>query len=70
MFESALAKVFGTQHDRDIKRLQPFVGEINEFEDSISKLTDEEIKAKSTEFRSRLADGETLDDILPEAFAV
>ncbi len=70
MFESALAKVFGTQHDRDIKRLQPFVDEINEFEDSISKLTDEELKAKSTEFRSRLADGETLDDILPEAFAV
>jgi preprotein translocase subunit SecA len=70
MFETVLAKVFGTQHDRDIKRLQPIVDEINEFEDSISKLSDDELKAKTVEFRSRLAAGETLDDILPEAFAV
>lgn len=70
MVQKVLAKVFGTQHDREMKRLQPLVAKINSFESSIQKLTDEQLKAKTPEFRERLKNGETLDDILPEAFAV
>src|SRR5690606_7129653 len=70
MFDTVLAKVFGTAHDREIKRLQPIVAEINELEATISALSDEQLQAKTPELKARLAAGETLDDILPEAFAV
>ena len=70
MLDTVLAKVFGTSHDREIKRLQPLVAEINELEPAISQLTDEQLQAKTPELKARLAAGETLDDILPEAFAV
>ena len=65
-----LEKIIGTYSDRALKKINPIVNEINELEDSISKLTDSELRAKTDEFRGRLASGETLDDILPEAFAV
>ncbi len=70
MFETALAKVFGTKHDREVKRLLPMVDEINELEPAMKELTDEQLKAKTPEFKERLQNGETLDDILVEAFAV
>jgi len=70
MFNSILSKVFGTRNDRVLKRMSPVVDEINSLEKSISQLSDGELMAKTDEFRGRLADGETLDDILPEAFAV
>jgi preprotein translocase subunit SecA len=70
MLDTVLAKVFGTAHDREIKRLQPIVEEINELEASISALTDEELQAKTPHLKARLEAGESLDDILPEAFAV
>ena len=63
-------KIFGTYSDREIKRIKPIVEQINALEDGMQKLTDAELKAKTNEFRARLSDGETLDDILPEAFAV
>ncbi len=70
MIQKVLAKIFGTQHEREMKRLQPLVDKINSFEPEMKKLTDDQLKAKTPEFKNRLINGETLDDILPEAFAV
>ncbi|MGZ3692435.1 MAG: DEAD/DEAH box helicase, partial [Pseudobdellovibrio sp.] len=70
MVQKILAKVFGTSHEREMKKIQPTVDKINQFEPAIKKLSDEQLKAKTEEFKSRLAKGETLEDILPEAFAV
>src|SRR5262245_21569185 len=70
MIGQLLAKVIGTQNDREIKRLRPLVAEINALEPTIQPLTDEQLRAKTAEFKQRLADGATLDDLLPEAFAV
>ena len=70
MFAWALKKVFGTSHEREIRRLRPRVDVINAFEPAILKLSDAELKAKTGEFRQKLDQGATLDDILPEAFAV
>ncbi|MEW5924313.1 MAG: preprotein translocase subunit SecA [Candidatus Zixiibacteriota bacterium] len=65
-----ITKIFGTKHDRDIKKIRPLVGEINEFYQQYQSLTDEQLHAKTEEFKKRLEEGETLDDLLPEAFAV
>src|SRR5215208_3172393 len=70
MIQKLLAKVIGTQNDRELKRLRPLVAEIGALEPTIQALTDEQLRAKTVEFRARLADGETLDDLLVEAFAV
>ena len=56
--------------EKEVKRVMPLVNQINDLEDSISKLSDGELRNKTTEFKDRLAKGETLDDLLPEAFAV
>ncbi|MCY4044514.1 MAG: preprotein translocase subunit SecA [Cellvibrionales bacterium] len=65
-----LKKIFGTSNDREIKRLQKTVAVIEGFEEGLKKLSDEELRAKTSEFKSRLDKGESLDDLLPEAFAV
>src|SRR5581483_5276086 len=70
MLQTFLAKVIGTQNERDLKKLRPLVGEINALEPTIQTLTDEQLRAKTAEFRQRQTAGETLDDLLPEAFAV
>src|SRR5687768_4411948 len=70
MFGQLLTKIVGTQNDRELKRLRPRVAEINAFDDRIKALSDEQLRDKTTEFRTRHANGETLDDLLPEAFAV
>ncbi|OQW50658.1 MAG: preprotein translocase subunit SecA [Proteobacteria bacterium SG_bin7] len=70
MLRSLAAKIFGTKHDRDMKKVRPVVAQINALESEIKKLTDEQLREKTNEFKQRLAKGETLDDILPEAFAV
>lgn len=70
MMMSILAKIFGTKHEREMKTLRPLVQKINDFEAQISRLSDDELKAKTPEFKARLAKGETLDDLLPEGFAV
>ena len=69
MLKKILNSVFGSQNERDIKALAPIVEKVNAFESSISALSDDELKNKTVEFRQRLENGETLDDILPEAFA-
>ena len=63
-------KVFGTRNDREVKRIQVIVDQINQLEASIGKLSDDQLLAKTCEFKARLKEGATLDDILPEAFAL
>ncbi len=70
MIGNIVAKVFGTKHDREVKKLQPLVDRINSLESEIKALSDEELKAKTSEFKERLERGESLDELLPEAFAV
>ncbi len=70
MATSILTKVFGSKHDRDIKKIEPLVAAINEYTEEYKSLTENELVAKTNEFRERLGNGETTDDILPEAFAV
>jgi preprotein translocase subunit SecA len=70
MIQTFLAKVIGTQNERDLKRLRPIVAQVNAFESALEPLSDERLRAKTAEFRTRLASGEALDDLLPEAFAV
>ena len=64
-----LSSLFGSANDRYIKSLQPTIDRINSLESEFEKLSAEELKAKTDEFKERLAKGETLDDLLPEAFA-
>ena len=64
-----LTKLFGTRSEREIKRIQPIVDKILAMEETYQNLTEAQLKGKTQEFRDRLAAGETLDDILPEAFA-
>ena len=70
MIGQLLAKVIGTQNQRDLKRLSPRVGEIGTLEPQTRALTDDQLRDKTAEFRTRLAGGESLDDLLVEAFAV
>jgi len=70
MIGQLLAKVIGTQNEREIKRLRPLVAEISALEPAIQKLTDEQLREKTAEFRKRVADGASLDDLLIESFAV
>src|SRR5438477_251015 len=70
MIQNILAKIVGTQNERDLKKLRPFVGEVGAFEPAIEALSDEQLRARTVEFRTRLANGETLDDLLVEAFAL
>ena len=70
MIGQLLAKVIGTQNDRELKRLRPLVERVNSFEPAIKALSDAELRGKTVEFRERLGNGEALDDLLPEAFAV
>ncbi|MBL8027756.1 MAG: preprotein translocase subunit SecA, partial [Fibrobacteres bacterium] len=70
MISKFLTSIFGSKHDRFIKRVKPVVAEINKFYEGLASLSEDELKGKTNEFRDRLAKGETLDQILPEAFAV
>jgi preprotein translocase subunit SecA len=69
-FQTLLAKVVGTQNERELKRLRPIVEDVNAVEPSIVALGDEALRAKTAEFRQRLAQGATIDELMPEAFAV
>jgi preprotein translocase subunit SecA len=68
--QSLAKKFFGTQNEREIKSILPLVDQINGFESEIKKLSDEQLRGKTSEFKARFAKGETLEDLLPEAFAV
>jgi preprotein translocase subunit SecA len=70
MINTLLTKVFGSQHERDVKRMLPAVAAINELEPQIQALADDELRARTVEFRRQLAAGATLDDLLVPAFAV
>src|SRR5687767_1852376 len=70
MIQKLLAKVIGTQNERELKRLYPLVGEINALEPTIQVLSDDQLRAKTHEFRERIAAGEPLDDLLVPSFAV
>src|SRR3954463_7723629 len=70
MLDTLLAKVVGTQNDRELKRLRPIVAEVNALEPSIQALSDAQLRGKTAELRQRIANGETLDDLMAEAFAV
>ena len=62
-------KVFGTHSERELKRIEPIVKKIESYREAMGQLTDEELRGKTTEFKKRLTEGETLDDLLPEAYA-
>ena len=66
---SLITKLFGTSSQREVKAIMPLVTKIEALEDEYKALTDAQLQAKTPEFKQRLANGETLDDILPEAFA-
>jgi preprotein translocase subunit SecA len=70
MLETLLKKIFGTRHERQLKKIQPRVDAINALEPKIRKLSDAELRSKTAEFKQKLANGATLDDLLIEAFAV
>jgi preprotein translocase subunit SecA len=70
MLEGTLAKVFGTKHDREIKTIRPIVAAINDLEPQLKLLSDADLAQKTVEFKQRIANGSSLDDVLIEAFAV
>ncbi len=70
MISYLIKKIFGTKNDREIKTIWPIVAQINALEPQVQALSDEQLRGKTAEFRGRLANGATLDDLLPEAFAV
>ena len=70
MFKHIFTKIFGTANERELKRFIPLIEAINDFEPQMQKLSDDELKQFTPRFQERLKQGETLDDILPEAFAV
>jgi preprotein translocase subunit SecA len=70
MINTLLAKVIGTQNERELKRLRPLVARINELESSVRALSDPELRGRTDTFRQRVAQGEPLDAVLPEAFSV
>ena len=67
---SLATKIFGTHSSRELKRIEPLVDKIESLRPVMQQATDEELKAKTDEFKKRLKEGETLDDLLPEAYAV
>ncbi|MBN2345461.1 MAG: preprotein translocase subunit SecA [Candidatus Aminicenantes bacterium] len=70
MFKLILRKIFGTQNERDLKRMQPLVAQINALEPGLRQLNDEQLRARTAEFRERIASGEELDALIPETYAV
>lgn len=70
MLKGMIEKVIGSYSQRELKRIRPIVEEINSLEEKITVLSDEELRGKTAEFKQRISNGETTDDILPEAFAV
>lgn len=69
MFRSILTKIFGSRNDRILRRLNKIVIKINQLEPEFEALSDDDLKAKTNAFKARLAQGETLEQLLPEAFA-
>lgn len=70
MFKKIITSIVGTKHDRDMKKLQPLVDQINSLESKYKAMNDSELQSQTAKFRERIANGETVDQLLPEAFAV
>jgi preprotein translocase subunit SecA len=70
LVDTLLAKVIGTANDRELKRIRPLIAEINSKEADVQRLSDDQLRAKTVEFKQRVSTGESLEEILPEAFAV
>src|SRR5918994_2623849 len=70
MLNTILTKIIGTKNERELKAIRPLVQRIGALEPSVVSLSDEALRAKTADFRQRVANGEPLDDLLPEAFAV
>ena len=70
MFAPLLKKLFGSKNEREVKRMLKTVQIVNAFEEQMVALSDDQLRAKTAEFKARIAKGETLDKLLPEAFAV
>ncbi len=70
MFMKLVSKIVGTKNERELKRIKPMVAAINELEPKLKALSDDDLRGKTTEFRERIAQGATIDDLLVEAFAV
>ena len=70
MLTTLLKMIFGTKSQRDVRRMQPLVARINRIEAELQQLSDEQLQAKTAEFRQRLAEGATVDSLMCEAFAV
>ena len=70
MFKYLFKKIFGTENDRFLKSIRPTIAKINELESSLTNLSDADLAAKTADFKQRIANGESLDSVLPEAFAV
>jgi preprotein translocase subunit SecA len=70
MLDATLAKIFGTRNEREVKRLRPIVSAVNDLEPGLQQLSDDELAQKTVEFKQRIANGEPLDDLLIESFAV
>lgn len=66
---NVFSKVFGTRSQREVKRIMPLVEKTESYQSQMQQLTDEQLRDKTREYKKRLAEGETLDDLLPEAFA-
>ena len=66
---SAFTKLFGTHSERELKRIYPLVDKVESYRDAMGALSDEELRDKTKEYKERLEKGETLDDLLPEAYA-
>jgi len=69
MFKKVFTKIFGTHSERELKNIEPLVDKIESLEQEYKSFSDEQLRAKTVEFKARLSEGETTDDILPEAFA-
>src|SRR5262245_43393748 len=67
--QGMLRKLFGSQNDRELRRIVPLVERVNRLEKEVVGLSDDQLRARTAVFRERIARGETLDDLLPEAFA-
>ena len=70
MINQILTKIFGSQHDRDVKKMLPMVAAVNDMEAQIKALSDDELRGQTVRFRERIAAGESLDDLMVPAFAV
>src|SRR2546425_11520218 len=70
MLDTLVKKFVGSRNDREIKKIQPLVAKINDLEPHISSLTDEQLQAKTPEFKQRFENGETLEELIPDVFAV